>query len=412
MPALQELPYEILLEILSLLPCIDLASTIRVSHRLQHISQPLLYKAPCLTKVPSYRRARPSIEIFLRTLLAPGHESLSSHVRVLSLKSSASLAKRTSRYRSHTIDLIRAMASKHNIRNPLTSQKTQLMLLLDLLPYLQVLYLSPNACRLALSDFLAPSMAAGTLPRGLQSLQEFHCSCVGDGYSVEILPLFKLPSIRTIDVPGCNRYMMSVPDMEAAVATSPVTHLRIWQDGDPCAIGHVLRIPIALTRFSYTATADFNTCTALSDFMANLAPLRPSLQYLHLNFSHVYTGYADVEPLLPYGAGSLREWPVLRTLSCSLMPLLGKQPLLGSPRLADMLPPGLCEFKVLSDLFWCVPNGEDQVLEMLERKEREVPRLAKISVHAGWEESQGLMDKVTTACEAAGVSFVEESFSW
>lgn len=416
MTILNDLPYETLVETLSLLSCADLLSATRVSCRLHHISQPLLYKAPCLTKTPSSGAARPSLEIFLRTLLTPGRESLASHVRSLSLQWDGIVAEPASQYPTDSIAVITAMASKLNIRNPLKSQGAQLMLLLDLLPRLHVLRLSPPNSRSSFTRLLEASMAAGMLPRGLQSLREIHCPRADTGNEispVRLLKFFKLPCIRSIDVPSVDRYNLSVPTMEAAAATSPVTHLRLSHATSSLwVLGYVLGVPIALTHFSYSAVSD--GCFNLPCFMATLAPLRPSLQYLHLDFGDVGFTSSDEEEefQLPYDEGSLREWPVLRTLSCSLMPLLGKEEREGSPRLANVLPPSLRELEVLQDCHWEIWQGANQVVEMLAQKESAVPHLEKLAMVMGWGGSQRVVYELTAACEVAGVSFVKESFCW
>lgn len=145
--------------------------------------------------------------------------------------------------------------------------------------------------------------------------------------------------------------------------------------------------------------------------MAALVPLQPSLQYLHLDFGNIDLDTGD-EPVLVYDEGSLREWPVLRTLSCSLMPLLGKGQLHGSPRLVSVLPPSLRELEILEDSYWHAPEKAEQVVEMLAEKQWAVPYLEKIAVVMESGNTQSVRDKMVVACEAAGVRFVEDSFCW
>lgn len=148
--------------------------------------------------------------------------------------------------------------------------------------------------------------------------------------------------------------------------------------------------------------------------MAALEPLKKSLQVLHLDFGDVGLTTSDEEEefSLPYNEGSLKDWPVLRTLSCSLMPLLGKGQLDGSPRLADVLPVSLRELEILQDSHWWVSEEADQVVEMLGLKEGVVPHLEKVAVVMEWGKSERVLERLVAACKAAGVSFVDESFCW
>lgn len=412
MSVLNDLPYETLVELLSRLSSADLASTIRVSRRFHDVSQPLLYKAPCLARIPI--GAGSSLGTFLRTLLAPGCEALGSYVRSLSLELDDTAP--VTEYPADSNVRISAIASKLSITNPLETQGPHLMILLDLLPRLHSLYISPPNVRFF--------EAAAALPRGLRSLREIHyvrTDTIDFVKANRILMPMALPSIRSIVVPSIIGYNLPRQRMEAAVATSPITHLRIshakirsglhYAHGDLYApsLHYILRVPIALTHFSYSAVSDANLI--LSDFMTTLSLLRPSLQYLHLDFCGL-AGVPSAEHLQPYTAGSLREWPVLRTLSCALMPLLGNRPGDCSSRLMDVLPPGLRELEILRDCRWEVAEAVEHIVEMLAQKTWAVPCLEKVAVVMPCGKSQEAIDELTDACEAVGVSFVKESFCW
>lgn len=294
MTMMEEFPYETVVEILSLLSSADLACTIRVSHRFHAVSLALLYKAPWLANNPTPIPigARSSLGIILRTLLTPGHDALGSHVRYLRLELDDTAS--STEYSDDAMARINAIASKLSINNPLTTQGSHLMILLDLLPRLQALYNSPPNAR-----FLEAARAL-------------------------------------LELPG---------------------------------------------------------------FMRSLSLLRLTLQYLHLDFSEVTLPIEaeEHEFFLPYEEGSLREWPVLRTMICSLMPLLGKQVLHNSVRLTNLLPPGLRELEILQDWKWEVCDAVEHVVEMLAQKSYASPRLEKVAVVTSCRKRQRTMDRLTVA---------------
>lgn len=82
MTTIDTLPCELLTEILSHLPDAYLARTALVSRRMHDHSVPLLYRAPVL-RYSGRTTLRPALKIFLWTVLTPGRESLTTHVRSL-----------------------------------------------------------------------------------------------------------------------------------------------------------------------------------------------------------------------------------------------------------------------------------------------------------------------------------------
>lgn len=346
-----------------------------------------------------------SLGIFLRTLLTPGREELASHVRTLRFEFEIVTDEPREVYWSGS-------RSHLPISYPLLSHGRQLMQLLHLLPRLQVLHFSPPSYRPTFRHLLESAAHTETLPCGLQSLREVHCPSTDDcdGVSFRTLLVFlQLPQICRIEVTSINRFSYSESPVEGSVSSSTATHLRFSRAGLPdWLLSQVLLVPIALTHFWYSAipTSGFQ----MSSFMATLGTLRPSLQYLHLDFGDT-TLTSDELPLL-YNDGSLREWPVLRTLSCSLLPLLGGGRWDGSPRLMNVLPPGLRELEILQDIYWSVAEKTDQIVEMLAEKRWAVPGLAKLAVVVESGLTYGALDDLVVACEAAGVSFVKDSFPW
>lgn len=337
MAVLADLPFETLVEILSFLPCSDLASTTRVSKFFRDISQPLLYKAPRLRKPPASATnvvTRPSFQIWFQTLLTPGREPLASPVRSVHLE--LDTIQRWD-YPSNLIQLITTTASNLGIRNPLDSAGAQFMLLLDLLPRLKVLRYTPANGHSSITGFLESAITTGKLPRGLRSLREIDCSHLGTSADVEprrFRLVLQLPSIHSIKVRSVGNHHISTSGMDAAVATSVVKRITILNgEMSSFVLSQILNLPIALTHFSDSAMADGSF--DLRCFMNSLSPLRASLQSLHLDFGELRITSSDEqeELMLSYNEGSLRDWPKLHILRCSLTPLLGKAWRTGSRRL-------------------------------------------------------------------------------
>lgn len=411
------LPYETIGEILTHLSSPDLASTARVSHRLHLISQPLLYTTPCLSKNPVAAAGQPSraLGIFLRTLLTPGNEKLASRVRFLQFDTDPIALKLCSANSTDSIAPITTVASKPDMHSLPKSQGSQFMLLLDLLPGLQTLHLTSPKNGSYVGQ-LHLNLPAGPLPLGLQSIREIICRPALTSRVASIttlLQLMALPRIRYISIPSLAPCTRSITALKSAAGTSHVTRLRVSHGEIPSWwLASILRVPIALTHFSYSAAShgDFN----LPSFMTALEPLKKSMRVLHLDFGKVDSTTSDEGQgfPLPYNEGSLREWSVLTTLSCSLAPLLGKGQMDGSPRLADVLPMGLRELEILLDSYWLVAEAVNHVVELLERKESVVPRLERVAVEMEDWMSKRVVEKLVVACEPAGVSLVDESFCW
>lgn len=173
------------------------------------------------------------------------------------------------------------------------------------------------------------------------------------------------------------------------------------------ALSLLLQIPIARTHFSFTAVTGCGV--NIEFFIAALKPLRVSLRSLHLDFRGLDLNYGVDDEEEFDDEGSLRGWPVLQTLSCSLMTLLH---MYSSSRLLNLLPVGLRELEVLQPSCYWVAEEVVHIEQVLRQKEWAVPRLEKLSLVPGWGGSERLVSQLAVACEAAGVSLVEESFRW
>lgn len=220
-----------------------------------------------------------------------------------------------------------------------------------------------------------------------------------------------LPSIRIIEVhidTADDTYLST----SKSNATSAVTDLRISYEGAIFWSFHtILKIPRALERFSCTVASDEGFY--LPTLGNSLEPLRNSLQSLRLDFTQVdetYISEDDDDPVT-CAISSLRNWPVLRTVVTSLMPLLGMGPWPNSPRLVDVLPVGIRELEILGDCYWSPAEVVREVLEMLGKKAMMVPALEKLAVLTARRMKLETMERLRVACEAAGVTLVEDTSS-
>lgn len=106
----------------------------------------------------------------------------------------------------------------------------------------------------------------------------------------------------------------------------------------------------------------------------------------------------------------------MRTLSCSLPALLGREPKQDSPRLTDILPASLRELVVIQEYYWNGTAAADQLEELVRRKEAIVPELETLVVPLGdpqmWRDVQA-EDSLREACEATAVELVDiKSPAW
>lgn len=415
MAALNKLPYETLGQILSSLSNADLARTSLVSRRLCAVSEPLLYAAPCLTDVHSGAH-RPSLDRFLKTLIASPRQSLGSHVRFLSVTWD----------HGHTLDSgpFASTGPFLNSHRPNCYHGARCVTLLQLVPSVQVLRISPppDSTRCGLSYFSsrveqldhAPCSGPVGPTLSLQSLREFSCSFQenGGGLSVlAVLALMKLPCINSIDT-----HIVDLPRYDAectiddAAQFSTVTKLRLsWVNMSVSLLSVLVNAPAALTHFSYLAVG--YTQFHMVDFMDTVSPLRPTLQHLHLDLVRVSVTFtSSTEDRL---RSSLRGWPVLETLSCSLVELLGNGFTQEVLCLADVLPHNLRGLQILQDRYWMYRPVVDTVVELLLRKQEAVPALERVSVRT-WSGGDAQAYAVLgVACGKAGVRLVEDdSFGW
>ncbi|KAL0639055.1 hypothetical protein Q9L58_001937 [Maublancomyces gigas] len=400
MATLNTLPYETLTQILSGLSNADLAHISCVSSRLCAVAEPLLYKAPCLSETTMAGRQRSSLEIFLQTLLLPGRESLATYAKSLRVD------RRRGSYRMYEHEVLDPSVLPRSSQ----SHGTELVSLLHLLSSIQVLHIAPaNAC----SDFtrlMEPCDGAlpSTLQLALRSLRIFRCASFNPmGMRAQtVLTLLRLPCIRSIWTPVNreNGFIMRAPIHTAAA--SSITDLRLSGSIPIASLSYLLRDLAALTHFGYDAyvSDDFD----LQAFMAVLEPLRNSLQHLYLELTTDNEPYVELDDV--FIGGSLRTWPVLRTLSCGLVPLLGKGKQDDSLRLVDVLPPSLRELEVLSDNYWLCREVLLEALDLVGKKESVVPNLECLAIVNPFGARSVYQERLAILCESLGVRYKEDCF--
>lgn len=396
------IPNEIFVEIFSRLRCQELARVSLISRRLHSVSQPLLYLEPELYDQEGYT---PSLQAFLRTLLTPGSEPLTTHVRRLTI----SWKDRQIEPFDHEYPSFRAAASRFGLRYWPLSADTQVMILLHLLPRLECLLLLPPQNTIWFRNFvqlygqLQPTM---TIPIGLHTLREFRCdfdSCVRPKTLVALL---MLPNLRTIAIPVCGDIEVQFRGSSGIpYGTSAVTKLEFPFARMPnTALMRILQIPHALTHFSYRAKGISGANISLINFEMALQPLKASLQTLVLDFSRLIPSRTRGTNEGGPTAGFL-DWPALRSVSCSLIPLLGKGLAQDSPRrLADVLPTGIRTLRILADKYWSATEAAQELLVLLEQKVSFVPGLESVGL---WEHGELVEERVRELCQTAGIQIFE-----
>lgn len=404
MAVFQQLPDELVLQILSSVDLSDLVHASLVSHRMRNISQPLLYREPSLITSNQYPS---SLQLLIRTLLDPRSEALATHVRCLIVDwdDGGMLEDESDQA------LFTAAMRRIGISFDYNSLCAQVILLLHLLPQLHSLQFLPPGEFDYFEDcmnLLHPEKPITELPIAFQSLREFgyERGSFSHGLSVmTLLGLLKLPYIRSIDT-TLDRWINFWDDTNVntaaatAVATSAVTHLRLTRGTlSISTLSQILKIPRALTHFSYHPR-----CVSIRYNFRGLGralqPLRGSLTHLVLDF---WT--QDARPtnrLSIRTIGSLRDWPALRSVHCTLLPLLGSAFPRQSRHLADVLPAGIRELEIERDQYWTPGEVVSELLLLLEQREAMVPALKKVAVYRHIKTPE-VREKLTVACEEAGV---------
>lgn len=392
MTTIDVLSYEILIDIFSLLTTADIGSVSRVSQRWHEICEPVLYRQPHLSDCAQIPTA---IELFLRTVLAPGCERLASYVRVLDVQWLDVPVNPTPERQSIT-DMITAEISRIGVTHICLpgSQSSLVILLILRLPRLQHLVLQYSGQERS-NDIMPGIGPSEAFPLAFRSLTEFtyETPYLSLGVSAKaLLFLLQLPHLRTLSVDVINDIH---PDLFAGTGgTSGVTKLTLgYCTVSAATLSLILGVPRALEYFAYQGDC-------VKGFMDVLFPLRASLMHLHLDF-----GY-DPEQML-----NLRGWPVFQSLRCSPAVLLREKDSDGRS-LAEVLPISIRRLGLLDEHgnhpWWRFGHTEDEVVQLLGQKWM-VPALERLVVETG-----SILDRarLRVACEDAGVMLEDDCSSW
>lgn len=138
-------------------------------------------------------------------------------------------------------------------------------------------------------------------------------------------------------------------------------------------------------------------------FRTALAPLQSSLTNLVLYYwttRTLNTHHGGPSTTI----GSLRDWPVLRSLHCSLLPILG----LGLPGesrdIARVLPVCIRELEILDDQFWTPDDALHEAVVMVRQKKAVLPELRKVVVYSRGGGDTVARERLRRACVDAGVA--------
>lgn len=406
MAPLRHLPDELLAQIVSYLLRPDLASVCRVSRRIHRITTRLLYNEAYLG---ASNESSIDLGLLIRTLLSPGGEILAPLVHHVHVAWSCEVMP----LYHEDLRLFLAAAASAPCWGFVGCQLTecgQVILLLHLLPELHTLDVSPPAESDEFTDFIdtlcSPTQTPTPLPLGLRSLRAYNCFYEPFGCSAfasTLLTMLRLPQIKSITMPvHYGIYFSDADALLAATTFSPITHLkfpfaRITQH----ELATILSAPRALTHFAFFPRSininyDFNLLRHA------IAPLRASLTCLVLQFWTSQTR-ARHRGGASSTLGSLREWPVLRTLRCSLLPLLGLG-LSGESRdIAAVLPECLRELEIFEDRVWTPDEALEEALVLVRCKRVRVPELRRLTVFSRRGGEALARERLRMACVEVGV---------
>lgn len=403
MSPIENTPPEILSHILSCLANKDLFSTSLVSHRWGALSQPLLYQNPLLITSGETE----SLYGFARTLVTPGRGLLASHVRSLVLNYPAC----EQGYPKVAINSFTAAAAKIGLDYPLASVGSLVILLMHLLPSLRILSVTPQVRRDVFDIFIEAHQTPQpmeALPLAFQNLHEFNW--FSDRYCgispAMLLAILQLPRMRVIRVDLIEELDKSFPAFGTAEAialsgTSPVTHISFpFINISPSSLKRILVVPHALKYFSYHMPCDQDF--GLSDIRQALQPLQRSLCYLHLEFFLLH------DDVLVSSIGSLRDWPELRCVRCSLATLLGGDIANITEQLAYALPRRLHALEIIHSDRWTAAAVVDVVVNMLDQKGALLPGLRRLAVRYNWHLDREQLGRLIDACKTVDVEFIHE----
>lgn len=230
------------------------------------------------------------------------------------------------------------------------------MLLLHLLPQLHRLALNFNFLNVGIiHDFpshqgqvrpahLSPAeFPRAALPIGLQVVREI---IYEDAWtltsSLSLIGLFTLPAVRKIHLRMRDNLRDDEDIADWQKGRSGVTDFTFEGDVVPESLAGILALPRALTHFSYIEPVNSYQHFDCAVFGRAILPMRETLQSLSV-FIDNWPGVRLCGGQKEQSIGSLRDWPVLKSVRCPAALLLGMDKD-GGCSLADVLPRVMSEF--------------------------------------------------------------------
>lgn len=408
MAILSDTPDELCVQILSYLSRPDLAQVSRVSRRINRISAPLLYNEAWLGNC---NESSIDLGLFIRTLLTSGGGGLATLVHTVHLAWSCEVMPL---YHEDLALFLDSAARCWGFNGRQLTESGQVILLLHLLPNLHTLDVFPPAESDEFSYFIdslcSPMESRTTHPMALRSLRAYSCfwhRWDSSAFGASLFALLQLPRIESITMPVPDGiYFANQHALTAAAMLSTVTHLkfpfaRINQE----ELSTILKAPRALTHFSFFPRS-ININYDFHGLRTALDPLRKSLTKLVLHYwtSQTLSTHRGGPSTT---IGSLRDWPVLRILHCSLLPILG----LGLPgesrEIARVLPEFLRELEIVDDRFWTLDDALHESVVMVRQKRAMVPELRRLTVYSRRGGCPEARERLRSACVDAGVVCVD-----
>lgn len=406
MAALDDFPPEALRNIFFSLNQKDLVHASLVSRRWQAICEPILYENPVLKQqytTSCYPPTTHGLELFLRTLVAPGRERLASHVRKIYLRWCRGIVALTPVRRS-TLATLAAAESRYGVPHSSVygSSDSQVVLLMHLLPRLRKVRMGMPDEQDSFRDFLDTIGPANPLPLAFQSLTKFYAQggyrkdSQGVGIRPEaVLALLQLPHLENLEVEVRGQFDGPFPtDVHG---TSRVTKLFLqYVDTSIALLEFLLRVPRALEKLEYYGPY-------MDGFTGVLSQLRATLTYLWVEF--------DDNEIPLGGAYSFRTWPVLRYLACPPELLIRcAGPPAGWP-LAERLPVctevlHIVNWECGSDTEWTPELAVQDLVLLVTVGKPMVPFLKWVMVNRdSWVcyVSKEVQEVLLAACESTGV---------
>lgn len=269
------------------------------------------------------------------------------------------------------------------------SYDAQALFLLQILPDVRELSLDHTPL---LRRFIENTITTPIENLPFKSLVKFECCEYSQRSSVTLsmlLALMRIPSLReiTADMEGSDRYTHDPSVVDSIIAfagLSRITHLSLhYGNTTTSMLTHILRMPQALTHFSYTDDEQYSYVSDTTPFQTALRVVRPTLQSLFIDkLLALQLRKPDTQTI-----GVLRDWPALTSIKCSLPALIGLGPE-STTRLVDVLPMGIRVLAIRrkDEKRWLFKYGgqrtveemTDQLVEVLQTR-----ALEKLTVDTG-----------------------------